>query len=402
MFNFKRIPEYFSRFFKPFKKLFSKPQFDNFKRLVTGHILSDRKNIQEISAIYSDKDQSTLNRFVTSSNWNYDKVNVIRVQTANKILGSKRSGVIILDDTVVKKTGKKMEKANYHRSGVTKKKEWGHCFVDSLYAELDSDIMYPIRIDSYLRQVDADEVNLFKTKRKIALEQIDFALKNRIKANTVMADAWYYSTELVQELKSRRLKYFLGVKTSLKISLEREKRIDIKEYLERLSEENFEEFECKNGKYFLHLQEVSIRGVGKEILLVSYKEGDENNIKCYVTNHFGWESGKYINALLKRWNIECLHRDTKQHLGLGEYQVRKYRGMQVVALAILTAYTLLILNKWPSLMQKFRPLKTIGEMCRFAKLIAQKTKYWLKKTFNNRKIAAAILNQHVLVKNAKV
>ena len=188
---------------------------------------------------------------------------------------------------------------------------------------------------------------------------------------------------------------------STKISINRQKRISIADYLETLQKKDFTQHKFKNGTYFLHSQEVSIRGDGKETLLVSYKKGDET-IKCYVTNHHKWDNFKYMKTLLKRWSIECLHRDTKQNLGLEEYQVRKYRGMQAVALAILAAYTLLILNKAPSLLKKFRPLQTIGEMCRFAQLCAQKTKYWLKKNFNNFNTGRKILNQYILVKNAKV
>ena len=401
MFGFKQVPGYFGRCFGVFKKCFSKPQLGNFKRLVIGLIVSDRKNIQEINSVFGCRDQSSLNRFVTQSDWDFDKVDEVRLNFAVKHLGSKREGVIILDDLMAVKTGKKMEKANYHRSGVSKRKEWGHYFVDTLYAELDSDIAYPIKISSYLRKVDADEQHVFKTKRDIALEQIDFALENGVKAGTVMADSWYYSDKFVQELKTRNLKYFLGIKTSTKISINRKKRINIKDYLETLQKKDFTKHKFKNGTYFLHSREVSIRGDGKEILLVSYKEGDEI-IKCYVTNHYKWDNFKYMKTLLKRWSIECLHRDTKQHLGLEEYQVRKYRGMQAVALAILVAYTLLILNKAPSFLKKFRPLQTIGEMCRFAQLTAQKTTYWLKKTFNNYNTGRKILNQHILVKNAKV
>ena len=109
-----------------------------------------------------------------------------------------------------------------------------------------------------------------------------------------------------------------------------------------------------------------------------------------------------MNLLLKRWGIECLHRDTKQHLGLEDYQLRKYSGMQAVALAVLLAYTLLVLNKIPQVIKQYRPLQTIGEMCRFAQLIAQKSTYWIKKTFCDKDIGAQVLNQLVLVKNAKV
>jgi hypothetical protein len=41
-------------------------------------------------------------------------------------------------------------------------------------------------------------------------------------------------------------------------------------------------------------------------------------------------------------------------------------------------------------------------MCRFAQLVAQKSNYWLRKTFGDYKLGAKILNQWVVVKNAKV
>ena len=141
--------------------------------------------------------------------------------------------------------------------------------------------MYPVKISSYLSNVDADEKNPFRTKRCIALEQIDFAIANGVRAGGVMADAWYYSEDFVKELKYRGLKYFLGMRTTIKISIKREKRISIAEYLETLMEKDFTKHEFKNGTYFLHSKEVSIRGDGKETLLISYKKGDEKNIKCY-------------------------------------------------------------------------------------------------------------------------
>ena len=62
-----------------------------------------------------------------------------------------------------------MEKANYHRSGKTKRKEWGHCMVDALYVGINS--YFPINIESYLRKQDADKEHPFKTKREIALNR---------------------------------------------------------------------------------------------------------------------------------------------------------------------------------------------------------------------------------------
>lgn len=402
MMNFRQIPNYFMGFFRSFKNMFTKPQFDNFERLVSGFVLSDNTTIQEISSVYGDKDQSSLNRFVTKSDWDLRKANKIRLNVANNFLGSKEDGILIFDDTMAIKTGKKMEMANHHRSGKTKETEWGHSFVDSVYTELESDVCYPIDIQCYIRECDADAKNIYKPKRNMVLEQIDFARECKIKFGYIMADSWYYSKKLAIALRERGLKYFLGVKSSLTFSKNREKKISVGEYVKSLEPKDYIKHNLENGTYFLHTQEISIRGDGKGLLLVSYKEGDENNLKCYLTNQFGWENKKYMKILLKRWGIECLHRDNKQHLGLEEYQVRKFRGLQAVALAVLCAYTLLAINKLPKILQKFRPLKTIGEMCRFAQLTAQKSRYWMKKIFNDKDSGARILNQLVLVKNAKV
>jgi len=400
MFSFRQIPTYFNRFFNFFEPCFTKPRLQNFKKLVSGLIISDKKNIQEINAIYEDRNQSSLNRFVTESEWDLKEVNRIRLKVAKSKLYDKREeGMIIIDDEVLHKTGRHMEKANYHRSGKTKRNEWGHCVVDALY--VGANTHFPIDMQSYLRKPNTDREHPFKTKREIALDIIDLTLENGIKG-MVCNDAWYYGEEYVKELRSRSLKYLLGVRTTLKISVNRQKRLSISDYMDTLTDEDYSYYKLKNGTYCLHVKEVSIRGDGKEVLLISYKEDDKKNVKCYVTNQFRWTHLKYITTLLKRWNIECLHRDTKQHLGLEDYQVRKYRGMQVVALAVLVAYTLLILNAAPSLLKKFRPLKTIGEMCRFAKLSAQKSIYWMKKKFNDLVEGRKILNQLVLVKNAKV
>lgn len=84
--------------------------------------------------------------------------------------------------------------------------------------------------------------------------------------------------------------------------------------------------------------------LSKEICktVISYKYGDEDNVKIYIT-HLNEKDKIIVKLLIKRWRIECFHRDAKQHLGLEAYQVRRARGMQVVALAILIAYTLVIL-----------------------------------------------------------
>ena len=155
--------------------------------------------------------------------------------------------------------------------------------------------------------------------------------------------------------------------------------------------------------YHLHTIEVSERGVGKEKLLISYKDGDEEEIRINVTNLMQHSDRSLLCLLRERWKIEVWHRDGKQHLGLEDYQVRKFGAMQKVVCAILVAYTQLILIKEDLLLKPLkRVLETIGEGCRYLRLIALKGIGWLRKKAENILEFKKILNEQVFVKNAKV
>ena len=110
-----------------------------------------------------------------------------------------------------------------------------------------------------------------------------------------------------------------------------------------------------------------------------------------------------MNILLKRWNVETLHRDSKQHLGLEDYQVRKFGAIQKVVRAVLVAYTQIVLNVEQKILEPLkRSLKTIGESCRFFRLISIKGWRWIKRKARSIEKLKDVMNRFVFVKNAKV
>ena len=110
-----------------------------------------------------------------------------------------------------------------------------------------------------------------------------------------------------------------------------------------------------------------------------------------------------MNLLLKRWSIEVWNRDAKQHLGLENCQIRKYRGVQKVVPAILVAYTQIILMKNDTILRPIkRTLETIGEGCRYIRLLALKGTAWVKQKAKNLLEFKDLMNKQVFVKNAKV
>mgnify|MGYP001563637376 CR=1 FL=1 len=395
----KEIPATLKNLLTFYKKIFTRPQYKNFRDLVTGLIVSDNKTVQEIADCSGRVDQSSLNRFLTESNWDPNQVNDKRI-TQIKKLHHIDKGTLICDPTFLHKFGDKMEYANYHYSGMTKKEEWGYCLVNSFFT--DGKIEFPVCADFYIRQVDTDKDHPFKTIRDICIAQIDYALK-KLPIWLFLADAGLYADFLIQELRSRGLKYIIGTRTTNKISIKGKKRISIEEYLHTLTDNDFKPHFIDGETYFLHTVEISERNVGKEKLLVSYKSGDEKEIRINVTNLMQHNDESLMNLILKRWKIETWHRDAKQHLGLEDCQMRKFGAIQKVVCAILVAYTQIILTKNDAILKSLkRGLETIGEGCRYIRLLALKGTYWLKQKAKNRLNLEEILNKQVFVKNAKV
>jgi len=382
-----------------YKKQFTRPQYKNFREFIVGLIVSDNKTIQEIADCFGRVDQSNLNRFITLSEWDERKINDMRLNQIKRRVNLGK-GILICDPTMFHKSGKHMEKANYHYSGMTKQKEWGHCFVNSFFTDGKNE--FPVCGDFYLRDVDADEEHPFKTIREIAIEQLDYALK-KLPIWLFMADSGLYADFLIRELRRHGLKYIIGTKVTNNISINGEKRITIAEYFDLLTDDDFKPHIIDGEVYFLHTVEVSERGIGKEKLLISYKYGDEEQIRINVTNLLQHTDATLMGLILQRWKIETWHRDAKQHLGLEDYQVRKFGAMQKVACAVFVAYTQIILMKNDAILKPLnRVIQTIGEGCRYIRLLALKGTSWLKQKAKNIMELAEILNKQVFVKNAKV
>lgn len=393
------IPSQIKRSLNDYRAIFTNPQFDHFQRLVTGLIISDNKTVQEINDCFNECDQSSLNKFLTLSSWDREEVEEVRIKQIKKLKLS--NGILVIDPTLLHKTGKHMEKANFHYDGLTKSKEWGHQLVHTLFT--DGENSFPLRGDIYIRKTDTDEKHSFKTTREIGIEHLNFAVKNKISFWLVMADAGLYADFFLKKIKFLKKKYIIGVRVSNKISIEGEERINIENYLNTITDLNFGKYIIGDDVYHLHVREVYTRGVGKEKLLISYKDGDEDCIKIYTTNILDKSDEELMYFLLHRWDIEVLHRDAKQNLGLEDYQVRKFGAIQKVVCAVHVAYTQLALSKHHKILEPLkRGLETIGEGCRFFRLIAIKGWRWVKRKARNIKRLKEIMNSFVFVKNAKV
>src|SRR3989344_5777712 len=67
-------PKRFYELLKIFKLEFTKPQFKNFCQITNGIVLSQYSTITRFSKMFENRDNSSLNKFLTQSPWDENKV----------------------------------------------------------------------------------------------------------------------------------------------------------------------------------------------------------------------------------------------------------------------------------------------------------------------------------------
>jgi hypothetical protein len=80
---------------------------------------------------------------------------------------------------------------------------------------------------------------------------------------------------------------------------------------------------CKTKKYRLAERIGRLNKLGTVKIIFSHRKGESKHI-AIVTDDLCASMRTIVADYLKRWSIEMLIKDEKQHLGLGDYLVRRY------------------------------------------------------------------------------
>jgi hypothetical protein len=204
----------------------------------------------------------------------------------------------------------------------------------------------------------------FRTRIQIA---VDLLRQSLVQVDPVAAvfDEWYMCKVILEFLANRGLTWISQAKSNRRILVNNE-WINLTNFAKSLPREVFKRIDAKleEKRYkWIYETEVTMKNVGLVKLVILKKRKNSKSLTFLVSNNTELTGSKILEYYKKRWSIEVFYRDCKQHLGLGEYQVRKLDA--VVIHLVFFAYTLLKNAKRnPVLKTILKGLKSIGSACK--------------------------------------
>lgn len=316
-------------------------QMTQFKRLMTGFVMGEKHTIAHMNGLFIyHTNQSNLNRFVTKSKWKPMKMNQIKFKMINKIEGN---GLVILDDYIVEKYGKKMFGVDWHYDHSKGRNVWGHQIVDCVFSNTG---IYPLLSSLYIKEkTQWSEKKVFKTKIEIQIENLTHLKNLGLNFSTVVMDSWYFCKSLTDHIERLKKDWVAQCKSNRLIKYKK-KWITLKEFAKiKINCAKFKLITLGDKRYIMKTFTLRMKGMKKVRVLISF---DKNgNFNFYITNRLDWNERAIATRYSRRWDIEVWHREGKGKYGLGECQLRsddavsKYLTLSALAATLLEIASLL-------------------------------------------------------------
>lgn len=207
------IPTLVERYAPFFEDVFSEEAYEHFKRYLSGLIVSENKTVEAINRLFviDVRNQSSLNRFLTVSPYDEDKLNTHRLSLLQNYAHTRfkpKQGVLGLDDSLLTHYGKSMDHICIIWDHVEQRFVLAHNLVTLHYSDNQAD--YPVYCQLWLPvDVDKLEAALDEAGVKLKKEKRDDKLKDPAEWRKYLLRRWgdyqYKKPQLQQVYKSKLL-----------------------------------------------------------------------------------------------------------------------------------------------------------------------------------------------------
>ena len=308
---------------------------------------------------------------------------LIRKVQNNSELSNSNPRCLIIDDTDLPKTGRKMEligkifshvthTSNFGFKGLFMGYHDGKSFFSldfSLHGEKGKNQNKPYGLTPaqakkrYTKKRDktnkaSDRTNdYFLTKIESMINMIRLAIAKGIRFDYLLVDSWFTCFELVKFIVSRRIKcHFIGM---IKMGKTRYnafgKSLTSKEIVDLLRRKGMTKRSKLLGYYYA---ETIVDFKGIQVKLFFCKSSKKGNWNGMMTTNTELTFEQAYKIYSTRWSVEVFFKESKQHLGLGKCQAQDFDAQIAATTLCMLQYNLL------SVVKRFNDYETLGELFR--------------------------------------
>lgn len=345
----------------------NEPERVHFAEYLTGLLVAARKNVSGINAEFAvTTDQSCLNRWITEVAWDVRQLNQRRLDWLQQDPSTRYSahGVIALDNTLINHEGKLIEDVGWLWDHADQRHVIAHDYLIANYV-CTSGKHYPLEFRRFRKE--EEDPATFKNHTLLFKELVDWVVDRQIPGDFTF-DCYFTNAEILNHIDHQQRTYVGDLKSNRKVWFAG-REMKASEVAAQIDAESRKVVTIGEQKYWYFTKTLHIPQVDHPVRLVilwERKNGAEP-VKMMVTNRVYWEISRILNVYRKRWTgTETFHRDGKQHLGMGDCQLRKGEGQTRHMYLVMMAYSLLVAqmrqgraSEWAHAM-----LTTVGEACR--------------------------------------
>lgn len=351
-----------------FQDLFTKPQLSHFAEYLSGFMLCINLTIKGINnSFIGHRYQSAKESFLVTSPWpeqNVDQRHLGLILKEVHPLNPNKCYLVVAD-VLTHKTGKRMEEVDRYKDHTNNSYTLGHVPVTTHH--LSAKGHFPIGYRLYKQRANKED-HEFSSKIELAKRLVEEAVSLQLPFETVLFDCWYFCKELISLVEALGKNWVAGCKSN-RVVLVNNKRVPIREFIETLSPKAYQKTTIKGQDYFYFTKSFKMSGQGKVRLLVCYDNARlQGDPVILAANKLGWEARRIMMAYKGRWAIETIYRDSKQNLGLEDYELRDLKGIKRHLCLVFLAYTVLQLSSLHKSLRRWlrSNVGTFGSKCRLS------------------------------------
>jgi DDE superfamily endonuclease len=382
-------------FAERFREVFSKPQYQHFVTVLLGLMLCEGARTLSglLRQIADSPSLAGLSRFLSEAPWEEAAVVeswlrhfreemqpkvAAKLQRERQMQPKRRgrpkapvvTGYLIGDDsTMHKRKAKKMEGLGLHHSTTEDKRVRGHSLVESLYVVLGR--RCPLAPQLY-RQQQVCEVEGVPFASKIELMETTIRTFEPIAGTVthVLLDSWYSAKRLWRAAREREFLITTGIKCNRWLAVadptapQGWKWQRLSEYTAQLSASDYVELTWPKGKkmVYVHVITTRVRSLYRcQVVIVRQSLDDPvSQARYWASSDVEASPQTLLLHIAARWDIEVLFGDSKEELGLDQYQLMSATAIVRFWTLALLAYVFLEEERDRLQTQWQRPV-TIGE-----------------------------------------